>query len=464
MAVGAILALMAVLSVHVILSGTDINVAGAGTEELPDLVIEEVYNLTEVFQGDDSFFNVTIENIGSEAYLPRESGELEVYGYRDDETDVAGFTKVFHDIYRRENVTINLKVRFTTIGNHSLRIVLDPSNLVDEEDDDNNLAISHFVVVPSQENRPPHADGGNDRFGYLEEPMLFSARYSEDPDEDTLSYIWVFGDGGEGSGRFTNHTYLYKGQYGASLLISDGEKVDIDSFTVTIMEAPVNQPPFAVIMVDSYTVETNEYLSLDGRSSSDPDGDELRYEWDYDASDGVDDWVRGALVTTKWGSAGSYTVTLRISDEEASTTTEATITVEEPEPPNESPSANAGTDRKVTAGQEFNVNGAGTDTDGTIVSWEWDLDGDRTYDTYSDTEGKLTYKIEEPGLHTIWLRVTDDRGASASDSIIITVEKTKEDGNESPGATVLVALLALFIVSLVSKKGSGDRPWRWYQG
>lgn len=458
------IALMTMLSVLVILSGTDINVDGAGTEELPDLVIDEVYNLTEVWQGENSFFNVTIINQGSEAYLPRESGELEVYGYRDDETDITGFMKVFHDIYRRENVTVNLKVRFDTIGNHSLRVVLDPSNLVDEEDDDNNLAIAHFVVIPSEENRPPNADGGNDRFGYLEEPMLFSARYSEDPDGDPLSYTWIFGDGGEGSGRFTNHSYLYKGQYGASLLVSDGEKVDIDSFTVTILDAPVNHPPFAVIMVATYTVETNEYLKLDGRSSSDPDGDELKYEWDFDDSDGVDDWVRGALVTTLWQSAGSYTVTLRISDQEASTTADATIVVEEPEPPNESPSANAGTDRKATAGQEFNLAGGGTDTDGTIVSWEWDLDGDGTYDTYSDTDGTLTHKMEESGLHTLWLRVTDDRGTSASDSIIITVEKVKEDGNESPGATVLVALLAFIIVSLVSKKGSGERPWRWYQG
>jgi len=464
MAARALVGLITVLSVFIVLTGTSIDVAGAESEELPDLVIEEVYNLTEVFKGEDSFFNVTIKNQGNEAYLPRESGELEIYGYRDDETNIASFKKVFHEIYRRENVTINIKVRFDKMGNHSLRVVLDPSNLVDEENDGNNVAITYFAVVPSQENRPPHADGGNDRFGYLEEPMLFSARYSEDPDDDPLTYSWIFGDGGEGSGRFTNHTYLYKGQYGASLLVSDGEKIDIDSFTVTVTEPLVNNPPFAVILVQTHTVETNEYLELDGRSSSDPDRDELMYEWDFDDADGVNDWVRGALVITKWMTAGSYTVTLRISDDETTTTATETISVVEPEPPNESPSANAGMDKKVTAGSVFNLAGGGSDPDGTIVSWEWDLDGDRSYDTYSDTDGSLTHKFEEPGLHTIWLRVTDDDGTSSSDSIIITVDKAKADGNESPGATVMFAILALIFVSLVSKNGSKRGPWRWYQG
>ncbi len=454
-AAGLMVALMTVLSVLVIMGGACIDVAGAGVEDLPDLVIEEISNLTEVFQGDHSFFNVTIKNNGSEAYLPRESGELEVYGYRDDETIIAAFTKVFHDIYRRENVTINIKVRFDDLGNHTLRVVLDPSNLVKEEDDINNTATVAVVVVPSTENRPPHADGGNDRTGYINEPVLFQARYSEDPDGDPLTYSWVFGDGGEGSGRFTNHTYLYTGQYGASLLVFDGEKVDIDPFTVTIIEQPVNLPPLASISVSTYEVETGEDLQLDGRASTDPDGDDddLRFEWDFDDSNGVDDWVRGSVVKTSWDVAGSYLVTLRVSDDEASSTTTVTIAVSEPEPPNEEPTAKAGEDRTVKAGDDISLTGTGSDPDGSIVSWEWDLDGDRSYDPYSDSDGKLTHTFDEPGLHTLWLQVTDDRGATATDSITFTVEKASDGEDESPGPSALVALLVLTVVAITIRNG-----------
>ena len=96
LATRALVGLIMVLSVFIILTGTSINVAGAETEELPDLVIDEIYNLTEVFKGEDSFFNVTIKNQGNEAYLPRESGELEIYGDRDNVTDMASFKKAFH--------------------------------------------------------------------------------------------------------------------------------------------------------------------------------------------------------------------------------------------------------------------------------------------------------------------------------------------------------------------------------
>ena len=453
MAAWAMVALMVTISALVISGGASFDAAGAEVEDLPDLVIEEISNLTEVYQGDDIFFNVTIKNDGNEAYLPRESGELEVYGYRDDETQIAAFMKVFHEIYRRENVTINLKVRFDTLGNHTLRVVLDPSNLVKEEDDVNNTATLAVLVVPSTENRPPKADGGNDRTGYLNEPVLFQAQYSEDPDGDPLTYSWVFGDGGEGNGRFTNHTYLYTGQYGAYLMVSDGEKVDIDPFLVTITNPPVNLPPIPAISVSTYEVETGETLQMDGRGSTDPDGDDLTYEWDFDDSNGVDDWVRGSVVVNSWDTAGSYIVTLRVSDDEVSRSTMVTIAVSEPEPPNEGPSAFAGDDRTVKVDDEFSLTGTGSDTDGSIESWEWDLDGDKIYDTFSDTDGKLTHSFDEAGLHTMWLRVTDDDGDTSSDSIIITVEKSSNGGDDTPGPGALVALLVLTAVAITIKKG-----------
>lgn len=451
-------ALMVVLTALVLMGGGSVGVAGQ-TTDLPDLVIEEVYNLTEVYQGEDSFFNVTIKNEGSEAYLPRTSGDLEVYGYRDKESEIGGFTKVFRNIYRRENVTINLKVRFDTVGNHTLRVVLDPSHLVEELDDDNNEVTVGVVVVPSTENRPPEANGGNDRVGYLSEPVFFSARYTDDPDGDPLTYSWVFGDGGEGSGRFTNHTYIYEGQYGASLLVSDGDKVDIDSFTVTILEPPLNHAPKAVINVGKTQVMEGEELQMDGNSSFDADKDAIRLDWDFDASNGVDDWIRGSPVTNIWPEAGTYTVTLKVFDGNLADTATVTITVIEAPPPNKKPQANAGPNWEIEAGKSLEIAGEGSDPDGRIVSWEWDVDGDGNYDIYNELDGVLVRTFDEPGVYTLRLRVTDERGATATDSAIVTVNEASGGGNDSPGPAALLAVLALLIAWMTLWNRSKGGSW-----
>lgn len=455
-AIGSAVAFIAVMAVMMA------NEASADPMDQPDLVIEEIYNLTEVYQGDNAFFNVSIKNEGEAAYLARTSGDLEVFGYIDDTTWVSGHTQVYQDIFRRSTVTINLKVNFGTVGNHTLRVVLDPSDLVNESIDDNNEMTVNVTVWESVENRPPDADGGNDRFGYLEEDIFFSARYTEDPDGDDLSYTWVFGDGGEGTGRFTNHTYIYEGQYGVSLIVSDGEKIDIDTFTVTIIKAPVNHPPSAAITIGKDKVEVGEELSLDGRASSDPNLDTLTYDWDFDASDGVDDWVRGALVVHSWDEKGVYQVTLSVTDGKETDTTTTLITVLEPPPPNQAPQAFAGNDTIAIKGKEIELVGRGSDPDGYLVSWEWDIDNDGTYDTYSETSGTLVTTFDEVGLKTLWLRVTDNRGGMSKESVIITVEKADDNGGESPGPGIIAAICAFALIYILSRQGPPEGAWRWY--
>jgi len=451
---------MATLAVLALLWAGTAAAEDGNVTELPDLAIREVHNVTEVYQGEDSFFNVTVDNLGDEAYLAKTSGKLELYCYIDKGTTVAGKTTVFFDIYRRANATVNLKVTFPAVGNHTLRVVLDPSGLVEETDEDNNEATVNVTVQEANENRPPEADGGNDRVGYLNEPVLFSGRYSEDPDGDALTYRWTFGDGAEGAGMVTEHVYLFEGQYGASLLVSDGEKVDIDSFTVTIIKAPVNHPPEAVISVSTDEVMAGSDLVLDGRSSRDPDLDTLRYDWDFDAQDGVDDWVRGNLVTARWEDAGVYVVTLSVTDGRETDTATVTITVLQPPPPNKDPQASAGEDVTIRAGKSVLLTGEGSDQDGHIVSWEWDVDNDGVFDTYSDVDGTLEQSFDEPGLYTLWLRVTDNRGGTSKDSVIVIVEKKKAGGQDSPGMAAMAALIALTILFFHMRQG----PWRGVPG
>ncbi len=70
--------------------------------------------------------------------------------------------------------------------------------------------------------------------------------------------------------------------------------------------------------------------------------------------------------------------------------------------------------------------GDGEDPDGTIVKYEWDFEGDGTYDWSSTTSGSTSYTYMQAGTYNAVLRVTDDDGATATDTITVNVLESRE--------------------------------------
>jgi spore coat protein H len=69
----------------------------------------------------------------------------------------------------------------------------------------------------------------------------------------------------------------------------------------------------------------------------------------------------------------------------------------------------------------FSAFGSGSRS-GSIVRYEWDLDGNGLYETDATQQaGYVSYHYAKPGQYTVSLRVTDDQGYSASDSLMVTV-------------------------------------------
>ena len=63
------------------------------------------------------------------------------------------------------------------------------------------------------------------------------ASASTDPDLDTLSYTWVFGDGATGSGATVSHTYTAVGTYNAVVTVYDG-RGGLSAASVTLKVIP----------------------------------------------------------------------------------------------------------------------------------------------------------------------------------------------------------------------------------
>ena len=86
-------------------------------------------------------------------------------------------------------------------------------------------------------------------------------------------------------------------------------------------------------------------------------------------------------------------------------------------PINQAPTADAGADQTVTVGDNVSLDGSSSsDSDGTIASYEW-----KEGATVLSTNATFSKANFTQGTHTLTLTVTDDDGATATDTVVITV-------------------------------------------
>jgi len=98
------------------------------------------------------------------------------------------------------------------------------------------------------------------------------------------------------------------GAYSVGFSVSDGLLSDSETITITISAG--NAPPVAD-PGGPYQGATGQPMSFDGTGSSDPDGDNLTYAWDF----GDGGTASGATASHTYAVAGSYLVTLTVTDD-----------------------------------------------------------------------------------------------------------------------------------------------------
>jgi len=78
------------------------------------------------------------------------------------------------------------------------------------------------IAIPPA-NRAPTAGAGGPYSGDTGAAISFDGTASSDPDGDTLTYAWDFGDGAMATGATPAHSYPAAGTYTVSLVVNDGE-------------------------------------------------------------------------------------------------------------------------------------------------------------------------------------------------------------------------------------------------
>ncbi|QXE30420.1 PKD domain-containing protein [Microbacterium sp. HSID17254] len=167
----------------------------------------------------------------------------------------------------------------------------------------------------------------------------------------------------------------------------------------------LNQLPTA-----QFTAATSDRsVAFDASASSDPEGPIAGYAWDFgDGHTGT-----GVAPTHEYDTAGTYTVTLTVTDAGGLASTVAhDVTTRNPNVP---PTA-AFTEKVEFLSVAVDAS-ASADTDGTITAYAWNFG-----DGASATGATATHDYAASGTYTVSLTVTDDRGASSTETKTIAVE------------------------------------------
>jgi PKD repeat protein len=188
----------------------------------------------------------------------------------------------------------------------------------------------------------------------------------------------------------------------------------------TVADAVGTVPPVAVAAVSAGSYTCGSMISLDGTGSFDQDGSLVTYTWDL--GDGTS--ANGPTATHVYSAAGSYPVTLTVTDDDGLTASD--VVVLEISNPNVAPSAEVSVSPTTvgTAPLGVTLDGSGSsDPDGSIVSHVWSF-GDGTPDAGG---AMVSHTYEAAGDYTATLTVTDNQGATATRSVAISVTEPQVD-------------------------------------
>ena len=189
-----------------------------------------------------------------------------------------------------------------------------------------------------------------------------------------------------------------------------------------------NSVPIANAGIDQ-NVKTGSWVMLDGRGSTDADGDVLTFTWAIQStppgSSAVLSSTTVANPTFVADRDGSYVVRLVVSDglaDSASDTLSVTAATL-----NFVPVADAGTDQNVRTGSLVRLDGYGsTDADGDVLTFAWAIQSTPPGSSAvlsSTAAANPTFVADRDGAYVVRLVVSDGR-ASASDTVSVTATTT----------------------------------------
>jgi len=288
------------------------------------------------------------------------------------------------------------------------------------------------TVTITTPNRPPSANAGPDVTVRVRDRAMLSGAGSSDPDGDPLTYRWRLLSRPAGSvavpgpatGVASSLVPDLAGRYVLQLVVNDGRA---DSAPDEVVVATANSAPVARAGAGA-TAAVGETVRLDGSTSSDADGDSLRFAWTLVARptgsgaglvNPTD--VRPSIRIDR---TGLYRLRLVVSDGVATSAPDEV----EIDTRNTAPVAHAGSDAHVALGETVTLDGSGsTDVDGDTLTFSWSftsVPAGSAAALSSPSSVTPQFSVDRPGTYVAQLIVSDGVATSVADTVVVTTRNS----------------------------------------
>ncbi len=305
------------------------------------------------------------------------------------------------------------KQRFTyapnSIGLHTLTLtVTDNDNL--------NASDRINITVSEQPNTPPTA---RSKSIYVSEDTKQSFDLEgSDKEGDTLTYkVLTTPVYGQLSGKAPSLSYTPNANFNGDdrvIFVTNDGKADSQKAIVKIYVEPSNDNPEILFDGDSISTkeDTAKRFTL---KAEDQEKDTLTYTITQKPKFGTLTHKKDSFTyTPKENFNGNDSFIVTVEDGNGGEDSkEITIQIT---PVNDAPTMDIGESKSMLAGESLTLRANAKDIDGKVVKYAWYEDKELL-----SSQATLVYTQEEVGSHTITLTITDDKGATTTDRVVIHV-------------------------------------------
>ena len=188
-------------------------------------------------------------------------------------------------------------------------------SLIVTDNDQGTDTTSHTVTLTMPNEKPEASFSGSCKEGVCS----FDATDSHDPDGQILQYEWSFGDGGSARGKQAEHRYEQEGSFTIKVTVFDDQGASASTRRLFDIMLPPEEP-----VADFQFSCEDRVCELDAGSSTSSEASITRYDWAFgDGATGA-----GSAVTHQYDKNGTYTVTLKITTSDKTSSRKRTILVE----------------------------------------------------------------------------------------------------------------------------------------
>ena len=171
---------------------------------------------------------------------------------------------------------------------------------------------------PGSSNKNPVADASarEPYQGSINSTILFDGSLSYDPDGNSITYLWDFGDNTNANGMAVYHSFLEAGTYTITLTVTDN-KTATDTDTTTCVIKQSNRSPTKPTITGPTSGTKNTVYTYTA-ASTDPDKDPLLYTFEWGGSiSQLSGFLPNGMnysVNHSWTTAGRYNLTVTVTD------------------------------------------------------------------------------------------------------------------------------------------------------